>query len=184
VLGDIYLVRVFYGNGTALDVKRSPWRDDGLGVLSDIGSHLLDMVLFLFGRVSDQFQVWSYDIFENRACDHVLFGSRGTPLVELEATLLSWRNTFTCDVFGERGSAHINCLCKWGPSTLTLRQRVLPSGRPTEEVETLTCADPTWSLEYEHFKKLCATGGNNIDNDIWINRVLNNLADAEKVSLQ
>src|SRR5438552_1332571 len=48
-LGPLYLVRMFYGNGTARDVRNSPWRDQGLGVVSDLGSHLLDTVLFLFG---------------------------------------------------------------------------------------------------------------------------------------
>ena len=30
--------------------------------------------------------------------------------------LFSWRNTFGLDVIGELGSAHIDCLCKWGPA--------------------------------------------------------------------
>ena len=88
-------------------------------------------------------------------------------------TLLSWRNTFRCDVFAEKGSAHIDCLCKWGPSTFTLRKRVLPSGRPTEETESLQCADPTWQAEYAHFLGLCRAPDTNIDNDIWINGVFN-----------
>lgn len=176
-LGQIYLARFFYGNGTALDVKRSVWRDAGIGVASDIGSHLLDMALFLFGDVDPQFTVWSFDCLENRACDHVLFGSRAArPVIEFETTLLSWRNTFTADVYGELGSAHINCLCKWGPSTYTIRKRIFPSGRPTEEVLTIESADPTWALEYEHFKELCRTGESNIENDIWINSVLKDLA--------
>ena len=59
--------------------------------------------------------------FENRAPDHVVFGSRGaTPQLEFEMTLLCWRNHFTCDVFAENGSAHISSLCKWGPSSFTL----------------------------------------------------------------
>lgn len=177
-LGKIYLARTFYGNGTAMDVKHSLWRDRGMGVLSDIGSHLLDMALFLFGSIDSGFEVWSYDRFENEACDHVLFGSRGSIVLEMEATLLSWRNTFTMDVYGERGSAHINCLCKWGPSTYTVRRRVLPSGRPTENVQTIEMADPTWALEYDYFKNLCRTGETNIENDIWINERLKSLAQA------
>jgi hypothetical protein len=94
----------------------------------------------------------------------------------LEATLLSWRNTFTVDILAERGSAHINGLCKWGPSTLTVRRRVLPSGRPPEKAKTLECADPTWALEYEHFKRLCRVGGSNLPNDLWINTVMGELA--------
>jgi scyllo-inositol 2-dehydrogenase (NADP+) len=41
-LGQIYTIRMFYGNGTAAQVKASPWRDKGSGVLFDLGSHLLD----------------------------------------------------------------------------------------------------------------------------------------------
>ena len=76
------------------------------------------------------------------------------------------------DVFAENGSAHISSLCKWGPSTFTVRERRLPSGRPDEESVTLAQADPTWAVEYEHFKKLCQKGESNIQNDIWINDTL------------
>jgi scyllo-inositol 2-dehydrogenase (NADP+) len=36
-LGRIYTVRMYYGNGTAAQVKASPWRDTGTGVLFDLG---------------------------------------------------------------------------------------------------------------------------------------------------
>jgi len=171
-LGAIYLARFFYGNGTALDVRRSAWRDQGMGVLSDLGSHLLDMVLYLFGKVDSRFSLWGFNRFENRASDHALFGCQGRPVLELEATFLSWRNTFTADVYGELGSAHVNGLCKWGPSTLTVRKRAFPSGRPEEDAQTVECPDPTWGLEYRHFQDLCAAGGTNIENDLWINEKL------------
>ncbi len=67
-----------------------------------------------------------------------------------------WRNHFTCDVLAENGTAHITSLCKWGPTTFIHRRRVLPSGRPPEEMVTLTQDDPTWEAEYAHFKGLCA----------------------------
>ena len=47
-LGSIYSVRMFYGNGTARLVRDSEWRDNGSGVLSDLGSHLLDTINFWF----------------------------------------------------------------------------------------------------------------------------------------
>jgi hypothetical protein len=40
---------------------------------------------------------------------------------------------------------------------------------------TLVQPDPTWAIEYDHFRKLCATGLSNIDNDIWINETLRGL---------
>ena len=55
-------------------------------------------------------------------------------------------------------------------------KRVLPSGRPQEDVKTITAPDPTWELEYSHFKQLCRTGGSNLPNDAWINAILQDLA--------
>ncbi len=179
VLGQIYLCRMFYGNGTARDVRDSPWRDRGTGVLADLGSHLLDTALFWFGSLPGRFVLWSANRFENRTFDHIAFGSPGAPVLELEATLLSWRNHFTADVYGEKGSAHISSLCKWGRSVFTRRTRVLPSGRPPEESVALVQADPTWTLEYEHFKALCRNGaGGNLANDITLHRVLTELSHA------
>lgn len=182
VLGRVYRCRMFYGNGTARDVRNSAWRDRDPGVLPDLGSHLLDTALFWFGQPEGPFHVVSCNRFENRAFDHVVIGTpRGsTPELELEMTLLSWRNHFTCDVFAENGSAHIESLCKWGPSVFTHRRRKLPSGRPDEEAVTLVQPDPTWEAEYAHFKALCAKaegmGGGNIENDLWISGQLDALA--------
>lgn len=176
VLGQVYAIRMFYGNGTARLVRESEWRDQGAGVLPDLGSHLLDTFDFWLGRPDQSFSMISANAFENKAADHCVFGSHGSLNLEAEMTLLSWRNHFTADVFAEKGSAHIRSLCKWGPSSFTLRDRKLPSGRPDEETITLTHPDPTWRHEYEHFKSLCATGASNIENDIWIQDELSRLS--------
>lgn len=177
-LGLIYRCRMFYGNGTARLVRDSAWRDKGAGVLPDLGSHLLDTARFWFGDIGDQFRVTSVSRFENSAPDHVVVASeQSKQKLEFEMTLLSWRNHFTCDVFAERGSAHIESLCKWGPTTFTKRTRILPSGRPPEHAVTLTQDDPTWELEYAHFKKLCADKAKtDLSNDIWLLRILSRLS--------
>jgi predicted dehydrogenase len=178
-LGKIYSLRMFYGNGTARLVRDSAWRDQGAGVLPDLGSHLLDTVRFWLGDVFDAaFEVRGAFRHENRSFDHFIIGNNEGPAIQLEMTMLSWRNHFTCDIFAEKGSAHIESLCKWGPSVFTHRQRVLPSGRPPEEAHTLVQPDPTWDLEYAHFTDLCRNGGShNLGNDIWLNRQLRMLAD-------
>jgi scyllo-inositol 2-dehydrogenase (NADP+) len=179
-LGRIYHCRMFYGNGTARLVRESAWRDRGAGVLPDLGSHLLDTVKFWFGEIADDLQVVSANCHENRAPDHVVILSKGTsPTLELEMTLLSWRNDFTCDIFAEKGSAHIRSLCKWGPTTFIHRTRVLPSGRPPEDVVTLEQEDPTWELEYAQFTKMCRSRAvTDLSNDLWLNRVLRALGEA------
>jgi predicted dehydrogenase len=176
-LGKIYRCRMFYGNGTARLVRNSDWRDDGAGVLDDLGSHMLDTARFWFGDFGSDLSIVSAASFENRSPDHVVFAAARTTLqLEFEMTLLSWRNHFTCDVFAENGSAHISSLCKWGPSEFTHRVRVLPSGRPPEHSVTIVRDDPTWALEYEHFKTLCRDRQpTDLSNDIWLNRVLRKL---------
>jgi scyllo-inositol 2-dehydrogenase (NADP+) len=179
-LGEIYLARFYYGNGTARDVRNSEWRDRGGGVVPDLASHLFDTALYLFDCRDSVFDLWSAHRFENRAFDHAAFGTKdGRPACEMTISLLSWRNHFTADIYGEKGSAHIASLCKWGPTTFTLRGRVLPSGRPDEESVTLVQADPTWAAEYDHFKRLCADGGpSNLGNDRWVQANLDRLAAA------
>jgi scyllo-inositol 2-dehydrogenase (NADP+) len=179
-LGRIYSLRMFYGNGTARLVRESGWRDRGAGVLPDLGSHLIDTLLFWLPDAKE----WSFRLHyarchENAAFDHVLLdvASPAGPVIQLEMTLLSWRNHFTAEVIAECGSAHIESLCKWGPSEFTRRRRILPSGRPPEERAVLVQDDPTWASEYDHFLRLCAQATPcSLENDIWINRVLHRLA--------
>jgi predicted dehydrogenase len=180
VLGAIYRCRMFYGNGTARLVRDSAWRDQGAGVLPDLGSHLLDTAHFWFGDVGEDFRLVSVSRFENRAPDNVVIASdTAKPKLEFEMTLLSWRNHFTCDVLAEKGTAHIESLCKWGPTTFTHRTRILPSGRPPEQSVTLVQEDPTWALEYEHFKQLVsARTPTDLGNDRWLLRVLGRLSAA------
>lgn len=180
-LGDVYRIRMFYGNGTARDVRSSPWRDQGAGVLTDLGSHLLDTLLFVFGDIPepDGWEVWSCQRFENNAPDHVIFAiapPHARMLVELEVSLLSWRNHFVGEIVGSTGTLKVESLCKWGLSILTFHKRVLPSGAPVTVTKTLNMPDPTWEAEYRHFKHLISAGGQgNIANDIRVNRILQKL---------
>lgn len=177
-LGRIYSCRMFYGNGTARLVRDSAWRDQGAGVLPDLGSHLLDTCRFWFGALAGDFRLAAANRFENAAPDHVVLANEASsPRIELEMTLLMWRNHFTCDILAEGGSAHLESLCKWGPSTFTVRTRMLPSGRPPEEAVTLVQDDPTWALEYDHFKALVAAGQPaDLSTDRWLQATLGRLS--------
>lgn len=179
-LGRLYTLRLFYGNGTARLVRDSAWRDQGAGVLPDLGSHLLDTLLFWTGKPEGDFRIYQANCFENKAPDHCAFGLNGPLAIHLEVTLLSWRNHFYADLHGDKGSAHIQSLCKWGPTSFTYRSRKLPSGRPDETTTNLVQEDPTWALEYQHFKELSASGQGNLHNDIWINHVLEQLQQQQK----
>ena len=176
-LGNIYSCRMFYGNGTARLVRDSEWRDQGGGVLPDLGSHLLDTCRFWFGTELGEFRLIAAHNFENRAPDHIIISSEtNQPRIELEMTLCMWRNHFTCDILAEQGTAHIESLCKWGPTTFSHRERVLPSGRPPETRITLVQEDPTWEAEYNHFKQLVKLGTiTDLSNDQWLQTNLRRL---------
>jgi predicted dehydrogenase len=183
-IGRLYQASFFYGNGTARDVRNSPWRDQGLGVIPDLASHLLDLCLFFFDGSFGAPRAWSCRKHENSAFDYFLIGfPEASPELHLEGTLLSWRNAFRLDLVGESGTIQVAGLCKWGPSSLIVRTRVLPSGKPGEEVHVLEQPDPTWDAEYKFFKELCRSGGTNIENDRWISSVLNGLGESLGVSL-
>ncbi len=185
VLGEIYSLRMFYGNGTARLVRNSIWRDSGIGVLADLGSHLLDTLRFWLGDSYDaKFELRGAFNHENKSFDHVIIGNNDLPSIQIEMMMLSWRNHFTCDIFAEKGSAHIESLCKWGPSKFTHRTRILPSGRPPEKTITLIQEDPTWDAEYKYFINLCKTKSiQNIKNDLWINSTLKGFAKTAGVTL-
>ena len=176
-LGKIYSCRMFYGNGTARLVRESAWRDVGAGVLPDLGSHLLDTCRFWFGDSADGFDLVSAHSFENRSPDHVVIASEMSQLrIELEMTMLMWRNHFTCDVLAENGSAHIESLCKWDTAVFTKRTRPSSPGRPPEEKHSLIQADPTWNLEYAHFRQLVEDGTpTDLSTDLWLHRTLSRL---------
>ena len=179
-LGALYHCRMFYGNGTARLVREfamarpGRWRAPRPRLAS--ARHRAILVWRHRREYPGRIQP-----LLRESCARSCRARRGsaTPQLELEMTLLNWRNHFTCDLFAENGSAHIRSLCKWGPSSFTLRRRVLPSGRPPEDTITLVQDDPTWELEYAHFKSLCA-GGHRTDlsRDIQLNRVLRQLGQA------
>jgi predicted dehydrogenase len=172
-LGSIYAMHLFYGNGTAANVRTSPWRDQSRGVIQDLGSHLLDITRYWDPDFRQRkFNIVAKECFENKAPDYAILHSPGKPYAHLTMTLLSWKNTFLADLWGEKGSIHMNGLCKWGSSHLSIRHREYPSGKPREENLTLTEADNTWVEEYRHFLSMIETGVSNIENDIWIEQQL------------
>ena len=154
-LGKLYKCKIFYGNGTSLLVKKSKWRDKGMGVLSDIGSHLLDICMFWFGDQIKSVKVFEKNKFENKSLDHIVFHVLYKKVqLTLEMSLCMWKNTFTCDLIGSKGSGHLNSLCKWSDSNYIHRVRKFPSVYPSEKKTIFKMGDPTWKKEHNFFHKL------------------------------
>ncbi len=175
IIGKIYYVKIFYGNGTSLLVKKSMWKDNDQGVLTDLGSHIIDFMIFLFPKNKFEFEAIEKNIHQNKSYDHILFKSSNTKIkAYLEATLLSWKNEFYIDVIGELGSLHVKGLCKWGPSYLIHRKRKYPSGIPKETIKKTISADPTWRKEHIYFEKMINSfkSNNFLKKDLYITKEL------------
>lgn len=172
-IGEIYTAKLHYGNGTAEIVRTSRWKDSGSGVIADLGSHLVDLVAYFWTLDGAQIEFVEAKRHENLALDSVRILVDTKPKVWLEASLLSWKNSFEIDIVGSRGSVHLSGLCKWGPSTLSIRHRVSPSGVPPEEIMTLLQTDPTWASEFTHLKHLVKSKeSGNLEESVLISELL------------
>jgi scyllo-inositol 2-dehydrogenase (NADP+) len=179
-IGKIYSCKLFYGNGTSKLIKTSAWRNkEGMGVIQDLFPHLLDICDYLFDLKKLKFKsfvsnkkLFISNKYETLSPDHAIFNSKiNNIFFQLEASYCMWKNKFYCEVIGEKGSLHLNSLCKWGRTTFKYRKRVLPSGVPIERAYFANMKDPTWKSEHVFFKNLILRRKkNNLERDFWINR--------------
>ena len=170
VLGRLYRVRMFYGNGTAANLVGT-WRDSQYGVLEDMATHLVDLAGFVFRRFGGEFQVWARRGHELKGIDHCILATADGELV-IECSFLSWKNRWRIEVVGERGMLEMDGLTKWGTSELVLWKRRLPSGVPEERRERVAGPDPTWAADFVHFEERVRAGVTSHDNDVWLSRTI------------
>ena len=172
LLGKIYSCKISYGNGTSKLVKKSKWRDKGLGVVTDLGSHLIDLCIFWFGKDLKKVDILELNKFENKSPDQATISCEIKNIkIILEMSLCMWKNTFSCDVIGSKGSAHLDSLCKWSKNEFIYRKRKIPAGKPIESKFFFKRKDPTWGRELNFFKKLISKKKNlNFERDLIINR--------------
>ncbi len=169
-VGDVYRARMFYGNGTAANLAGT-WRDEDLGVLEDLASHLIDLTGFLFGRSGAEFVVWERRGHELQGFDHCILATADRRIV-IECSFLSWKNRWSIDVVGAKGTLLMEGLTKWGTSELVVRRRRFPSGVPEESCKVVQMPDPTWAADIQHFEELVARGVTSYENDIWLSRTI------------
>lgn len=162
-VGGIDRVRMRYGNGTVRH-WRSTWRESGAGVLEDLGCHLLDLCGFILGRDADHYELLDLRRVESETFDYALFRSADRRVL-LEVGSVFWKNTFEIEVYGSKGSLHLEGLNKWDGSCLVHRRRVLPSGAPVETRESTASGDATWEIDLAVFESNVRLGQSSLEND-------------------
>jgi scyllo-inositol 2-dehydrogenase (NADP+) len=180
-IGEMYLIKFFYGNGTAKLVNSS-WRKKELGILDDIGSHLIDICFFWLEKKINKIKNVYFNNLENYKSDYANISFHVSNIViNFEFTYCSWKNTFNCKVLGKKGSLIMNGLCKWGPSILDNQKRVFPSGKPISSRKTLKIKDPTWEKEIIFFEKnINEKTKVNLNKEIYLNKLIDKINNYEK----
>ena len=169
IIGKIYNIELYYGNGTS-KLWKNKWRENKKNsIIDDLGVHLLDIFLFIFGFLPKKFEYISKNKNELKCYDHCQFRSSKKFNSTFTVSLIDWKNLFRISIIGSAGSLHVENLCKWGPSKLNIRSRKFPSGYPREKIKTIKSNDPTWEKEEIYFKQMCRKKINNLVNNDLIN---------------
>jgi scyllo-inositol 2-dehydrogenase (NADP+) len=172
-IGKPYFANFIYGNGTVQNIMGT-WRDAGYGVLEDLGCHLLDLAAYLFPEHQRGYRVTGGGNFEAKTLDYCAFSTLDGYFRFLCSTLM-WKNTFRIEVFGSKGSLHLDGLHKWNGSRLIHRERVLPSGIPIEKSLVSSGEDSSWDKDIAHFEEMVSLGESSYENDMYISESINTL---------
>jgi len=91
-------------------------------------------------------------------------------------TLLMWRNHFHMRHPGRAWLGTYRVALQVGPFSVHPAQPRAAERAPVRGDCDAGADDPTWALEYAHFKALCAGGAKtDLSSDIWLHRVLTRL---------
>ena len=144
-----------------------------MGVLEDLGCHLIDLSNFLFQKEINYRNIYAHNYEANKK-DYCSFSSTDGRMT-FTCSYLMWKNTFTIDIFGGTGSIHLNGLNKWGGATLVHRERIFPSGAPKEQLKTSSGIDKTWKKDFIHFKHMISSQQNSFESDIKISNSIDSI---------
>ena len=158
----------------------SAWRDQGAGVLPDLGSHLLDTARFWFGDIGDEFRFVSADGFENRAPGSRRASRRRSarPRLELEMTLLMLAQPLHLRrVRRERLGAYPLAVQMGAvavhPTHARAAERASAGGDARPWCRTIRPGRSNTRISRASAERRAQT---DLANDIWLNRVLRRLA--------
>ena len=172
-IGKIYLIDGIYGNGTARDIRNSIWKDTKKGIIYDLGSHLVDILIYLIDIKDTKFYTTKNLSFENKYEDYYEIACKYKDIcINLKTSYLSWKNKFNINIYGSKGSIHITGLCKWGESSIEIHRRKLPSGKPKIIKKIYNQEDPTWMKELNFFRKALKNKKNFIERDILLSSLI------------
>lgn len=176
-IGKLYHARFVYSFGNIKE-RIGTWRETEFGVLEEIVPHQIDFAFNFFGYAGRDFQTLIARKVESRIFDHWMIATTDRKII-IECGAVTWKNVFSIDIYGEKGSIHMNGLRKWSGSELIMRTRTLPSGAPREKKSFDAGPDITWKKDFAHFEKMVKSK-NTLENDLQMSIALENLSKEAK----
>lgn len=155
-IGPIINLRARYGHGSRPGCE-TEWRADpemaGGGELMDQGVHVVDLFHWFAGRPAEalaftQTAVWRIEPLEDNAFG--LFRWRDGTIAQMHVSMTQWKNRFSFEVFGERGSVAVEGLGgSYGTERLVWTRRRMEGGVPDVDEESFPGPDGSWAAEWD-----------------------------------
>lgn len=156
-LGQLMFLRARYGHGGRIGYDKE-WRAQpelsGGGELIDQGVHLIDLAQWFLGEFSD-IQGYAHTYFWNMPVDDNGFLLLKTPAKQvayLHASCTEWKNTFSFELYGQRGKVEISGLGgSYGTERLAFYKMLPEMGPPETIMWEYPMADDSWQVEFAEF---------------------------------
>ncbi|HAB99062.1 MAG TPA: LmbZ [Parachlamydiales bacterium] len=159
VIGKLLSLRARYGHGGRPGMEKE-WRASkslcGGGELLDQGIHIIDLMQWFGGGWAEVYAslntaFWPMDVEDNA---FVLGKTLSGADAMFHVSWTQWKNLFSFELFGSKGSLHIQGLGgSYGQETLECMLRKLEGGPPEIKTFSYPDEDISWKLEWEEFKK-------------------------------
>lgn len=172
-LGKLYHGRFVYGFGN-IQERIGTWRETEYGVLEEIVPHLIDFIFLNFNYRGGDFKTVIKRKVESKIFDHFIISTTDSKIL-IEVSSVTWKNIFSIDLYGMRGSLHINGLRKWEGSKLITRKRILPSGLPLEKQIFDQGPDLSWAADFKYFEEMIKAKVPSYNWDVQANLALVNM---------
>ena len=165
VIGGPLFLRCVYGHGGRPGYDRE-WRTQakvsGGGELLDQGVHALDLLRWFAGEFEEAAAMVSTSFWPIAPAEDNVFAllraSRGA-IAELHASWTYWKNTFSLEVFGERGYLRVGGLGgSYGVESLCLGVREELGEVPREQSFVFTGPDESLAREWDEFADAALQG--------------------------
>jgi predicted dehydrogenase len=156
-LGKLMFIRARYGHGGRVGYDKE-WRAQpkasGGGELMDQGVHLIDLARWFLGDFPEvegfvHTYYWNMSVEDNA---FMLLKTENRQVAFLHASCTEWKNTFSFEIYGQRGKLQIDGLGgSYGVERLSYYKMLPEMGPPDTTIWEYPMADDSWQAEMADF---------------------------------